>query len=94
MLGLLSLALAVAAFAAPFASALPDGLETVAARLGFAGAARPLWPAPLPDYGAKWLSLGRAGVALVGSLGALLAAGLAWVLARGLGDEPEEESHR
>ena len=94
VLGLLSLALAVAAFAAPFASPLPDGLEAVAERLGFAGAARPLWPAPLPDYGAKWLSLGRAGVALVGSLGALLAAGLAWVLARGLGDKPEEESHR
>jgi len=32
----------------PFASPLPDGLESVAERLGFADAARALWPAPAP----------------------------------------------
>jgi cobalt/nickel transport system permease protein len=92
-LGLLSIALAVAAFAAPFASPLPDGLDSVAERLGFAGAARQLWPAPVPGYGARWLALGRAGVALAGTLGALVAAGLAWGLARGLGSGHDQDSH-
>ena len=68
-LGALVVALAVAAFLAPFASPLPDGLESVAERLGFAGAARALWPAPAPDYALPWVALGRAGTALAGVLG-------------------------
>jgi cobalt/nickel transport system permease protein len=86
-LGALALALAVAAFAAPFASPMPDGLETAAERLGFPEAARRLWPAPLPDYEAPWLVAGRAGTALVGMLGTLAAAALAWALSRGLGTD-------
>src|SRR5512143_780697 len=58
VLGALVVALAVAAFVAPFASPLPDGLESVAERLGFAGAARALWPAPAPDYALPWVALG------------------------------------
>jgi cobalt/nickel transport system permease protein len=92
-LGLVALALAVAAFAAPFASELPDGLESVAERLGFASAARAVWPSPLPDYDVRWLHLGRAGVAVAGVIGTLAAALLAWVIGgrfRGLagGEQP------
>jgi cobalt/nickel transport system permease protein len=93
VLGALVVALAVAAFLAPFASPLPDGLESVAERLGFAGAARALWPAPAPDYALPWAAMGRAGTALAGVLGTLAAAALAWVLSRGLGPR-EAGPHR
>jgi hypothetical protein len=86
------LALAVAAFVAPFASPLPDGLESVAERLGFAPAARALWPAPAPDYELPWAALGRAGTAVAGVLGTAAAAALAWALSRGLG--PREAGHQ
>lgn len=91
-LGILAVALAVAAFLAPFASPLPDGLESVAERLGFADAARALWPAPAPDYEAP--ALGRAGSVLAGVLGTLAAAALAWALSRGLSLPREAEPHR
>jgi len=83
VLGALVVALAVAAFLAPFASPLPDGLESVAERLGFARAARALWPAPAPGYEVPWAALGRAGAALAGVVGTLAAAALAWALSRG-----------
>ncbi len=92
-LGLMVAALAVAAFAAPFASELPDGLESVAERLGFAHAARALWPAPAPDYELPWLRAGRAGAALVGLAGTLAAAALAWALTRRLGRPRAPEPH-
>src|SRR5512143_180905 len=92
VLGALVVALAVAAFVAPFASPLPDGLETLAARLGFANAARALWPAPAPDYALPWVALGRLGTALAGVLGTVAAAALAWGLSRGLG--PREAGHQ
>jgi cobalt/nickel transport system permease protein len=93
-MGLLVAALAVAAFAAPFASTLPDGLEAVAERLGFAGAARGLWPAPAPEYGVPWLAAGRATTAIVGVAGTLAAAALAWALTRRLGNASAPEPHR
>jgi len=92
--GLFAVALAIAAFAAPFASDLPDGLEAVAERLGFAAAARAAWPAPVPDYGASWIHLGRAGVALAGLLGALAAAAVAWLLGRRFAGGEGAGSHR
>jgi len=92
--GLFVLALAVAAFAAPFASSLPDGLETAARRLGFAAAARPLWPAPAPDYEPRWLAASRVGTALAGLVGTLAAAALAWALTRRLGRARAVEPHR
>ncbi len=92
VLGALVVAVAVAAFVAPFASPLPDGLETVAERLGFADAARALWPAVAPGYDLGWAALGRAGTALVGVVGTLAAAALAWGLSRGLG--PREAGHQ
>jgi cobalt/nickel transport system permease protein len=93
-LGLLGLALAAAAFLAPLASPLPDGLESAAERLGFAGAARALWPAPAPDYALPWAALGRAGTAVAGTLGALVTAALAWALSRGLAAPREGGPHR
>ena len=93
VLGGLVVALAVAAFLAPLASPLPDGLESVAERLGFGGAARALWPAPAPDYELPWAALGRAGTAVAGVLGTLAAAALAWMLSRGLGPR-EAGPHR
>jgi cobalt/nickel transport system permease protein len=84
-LGALVVALAVAAFLAPFASPFPDGLESVAERLGFAAAARALWPAPAPGYELPGAALGRVGAALAGVLGTVAAAALAWALSRGLG---------
>ena len=92
--GALVVALAVAAFLAPMASPLPDGLESVAERLGFAGAARALWPAPAPGYELPWAALGRTGAALAGVMGTLAAAVLAWALSRGLGVPPAARPHR
>lgn len=92
--GALVVALAVAAFLAPMASPLPDGLEAAAERLGFAGAARALWPAPAPGYELPWAALGRAGTALAGVVGTLVAAVLAWGLSRGLSAPPEARPHR
>ena len=92
--GVLVVSLVVAAFLAPFASALPDGLESAAERLGFAGAARALWPAPAPDYALPWAALGRVGTALAGVLGTLAASALAWALSRGLAAPPESRPHQ
>jgi cobalt/nickel transport system permease protein len=92
-LGGLVVALAIAAFLAPFASPLPDGLESAAERLGFAEAARALWPAPVPDYALPWAALGRAGTALAGLLGTVAAAALALALSRGLAAPPESRPH-
>jgi cobalt/nickel transport system permease protein len=94
VMGVLVVALAVAAFLAPMASPLPDGLESAAERLGFAEAARALWPAPAPDYELPWVALGRAGTALAGVVGTLAAAVLAWALSRGLGATPAARPHQ
>jgi cobalt/nickel transport system permease protein len=91
--GAFVIALAIAAFASPFASSLPDGLETAAQRLGFAAAAHPLWPAPIRS-GSSWLAASRVGSALLGLAGTLVAAALAWALTRQLGRSPAAELHR
>ena len=83
----------MAAFAAPFASPYPDALESVAERLGFAGATRRLWPAPAPDYVVPWLSVGRATTAIAGLVGTLVAAGIAWGLTRRLAATRDVEPH-
>lgn len=80
--GGLVVAFALAALAAPFASSLPDGLEVVAARLGFEHRAAAAAGAPLPDYavpglGSPWLATALAGVA-----GTLLMLGVSYVLGR------------
>ena len=91
VLGALGLALLVAAFLAPFASRLPDGLEHTALRLGFAAHAKPLLPVPLERYGWFTNALGRLAPLAAGLIGTLVAALLAWTAARGLskaGDVP------
>ena len=68
-----------AVFVLPFASKLPDGLEAVALRLGFASraAARPVVSAPLADYRVP----GVGSLPLAAALAALLGAGLVFSLA-------------
>jgi len=82
---LLGLALLVAAFASPFASSLPDGLESVAEHLGFAARERVVLPGPLADYEVPALARHAAlATAVAGVLGTVLAAALAWLIGRGL----------
>lgn len=70
---------ALLVLAAPFASSLPDGLEHVAERFGFAGRAMPLLDAPLGVGGAgAWPVLAAA------AAGTLAAFALAYGLARAL----------
>jgi cobalt/nickel transport protein len=74
-----ALAAALAAFASPLASSLPDGLERVAIDLGFVHRARAR-RAPAADYETPGLERTALGVAVSGVAGvlsvALLAVGL------------------
>jgi cobalt/nickel transport system permease protein len=81
-----ALAIGLMVLVAPFASSLPDGLEHVAERFGFARLAEASPPAPLPDYtlvplaeASPWLA-----TVLAGALGALVAFVVAWFVARAL----------
>ena len=81
--GLVALGLAV--FLSPFASAFPDGLEWAAAHLGFAPrAVEPAFPAPLPDYSVPGLPSSMGGTMIAGLVGTALAFALSWLLARAL----------
>lgn len=82
----LLLSAALALFVAPFACPWPDGLESVAARLGFDRAAltAPLLAAPLADYRVPGLPAPGLATALAGLLGTLIVFGLALALARAL----------
>ena len=80
----LLVALGLAIFIAPFACGWPDGLEKVAARLGFASAEGPLLHAPLPQYsipGIHWTGLSTA---LAGAAGTLAAFALSYFLSKAL----------
>jgi len=81
-LGLLGAALAVAAFLAPFASALPDGLEKTAETLGFASRARALLP-----------GLAVIAPAVTGVIGTVAAAALAFAVDRKL-RTVDDDAHR
>jgi len=91
--GAFGVALAVAAFLAPFASALPDGLEHAAKRLGFAGRATSLLSAPFPDYVAPFLSSSGLATAAAGLAGTVCAAVVAWTVSRGV-RPPSHDAHR
>ncbi|MBI5831377.1 MAG: energy-coupling factor ABC transporter permease [Armatimonadetes bacterium] len=80
----LALVLALGLALVPLASSLPDGLESVAERQGFAQAAAPARPAPLADYALPgrrvtgFDALGTylsAGVGMVGCAGLMLLVG-------------------
>jgi cobalt/nickel transport system permease protein len=79
--GLLA-ALGVALFAAPFACSWPDGLEAVAAKLGFEHAAHEAAPAPMPDYVFPWIGHEGLATAAAGVVGAIVVFALAVVLSR------------
>jgi cobalt/nickel transport system permease protein len=81
-----ALAIGSMVLVAPFASPLPDGLEHVAERFGFASRALAGQPAPLADYtvtplldASPWLA-----TVIAGGLGTLVAFAVAWFVARAL----------
>ncbi len=80
-LGLL-LSLGLVLFIAPFACPWPDGLEKVAAQLGFEQHGSTLLKSPLADYavpGLKWEGLGTI---VSGVIGTLAVFALAWAVVR------------
>lgn len=83
--GLLA-ALGLVAFVAPFASSLPDGLEHVAEKLGFAATATAPHASPLPDYAVLSLAGDSPllSTVLAGGIGTLVAFAVAWFVARAL----------
>jgi len=90
---LISLGLAV--FVAPFASPWPDGLEKVAARLGFEHrAAAPALASPLPDYTLPGIKSVALSTILAGCIGTGIAFGLAYLLARALTPRPSLARNR
>lgn len=95
------LSLIIAAFAAPFASSAPDGLEAVAEQTGFAETAKEpsAWflsdyslPIPGTDEGTPlW---GKVATATAGLLGTVVVLGLGYLLARRLpGQIAQTEGH-
>ena len=74
--GLLA-ALGVALFAAPFACPWPDGLEAVAAKLGFEHVAHEAAPAPMPDYAFPGITSPAVASAVAGAVGAVVVFGWA-----------------
>jgi cobalt/nickel transport system permease protein len=78
----LLVAVGLVLFVAPAASGWPDGLARVAATLGFeARAAAPVLPAPLAGYVVPGLGRAVPATVLAGVFGAVVAFGLAWLLA-------------
>ena len=90
------IAIAAMVLAAPFASRLPDGLERVAAELGFAARTTARAGAPLDGYDIPWLSAAMPwlGAVITGALGALIAFLVAWALARALAAAPRNAALR
>ena len=80
----LLIALGLAIFVAPFACGWPDGLEQVAATLGFAhhAAGAPSPGAPLPDYAVPGIQSAVFSTAVAGGVGTVIAFVLAYLLAR------------
>jgi cobalt/nickel transport system permease protein len=77
----LLVALAVAVFVAPFACPLPDGLEVVAAKLGFdERASSATLSAVAPEYHIPGIHSATGATALAGALGTLVVFGLALLL--------------
>jgi cobalt/nickel transport system permease protein len=86
----------LAVFVAPFASGRPDGLERVAATLGFEHRAfsQAVVPPLMPDY--RWPGSGSAvaGTILAGLVGTLVVFGLSIILARFLSRRTEVATGR
>lgn len=82
-IGFGGVALLVAALLAPFASALPDGLERAALDLGFAARERPLLSGPIEES-RVFAALGSLAPIAAAVVGTVLAAAVAWMAARSL----------
>jgi cobalt/nickel transport system permease protein len=79
----LLVALGLAIFVAPFACPWPDGLEAVAAKLGFEHqASSPALPALAPDYAVPGIHWAPGATALAGAIGSLVVFALALILGR------------
>ncbi len=86
--------LGVAIFVAPFACPWPDGLESVAAKLGFEHKAiQSAVPAPAPGYQVPGVRWAAGATALAGAVGAVIVFGLALLLARSLVPERKADVH-
>lgn len=79
----LVLAIGLAVFVAPFACPWPDGLESVAKRLGFEHQASPsVIHTPLADYHLPYFGSATTATAVAGLIGTVVAFVAAYVLAR------------
>lgn len=80
------IALGLALFVSPFASPWPDGLEKVAAMLGFGhkASAQPVLASPFADYRIPGVTSAPAATALAGAVGTVVAFLLSFSLARTL----------
>ncbi|MCX7008655.1 MAG: energy-coupling factor ABC transporter permease [Kiritimatiellaeota bacterium] len=81
----LLLALGLVLFIVPFACPWPDGLEKVAAQLGFELHSAPVFKAPRADYAVPGLKWDKLGTILSGVIGTLAAFVLAWSVVRLIG---------
>jgi cobalt/nickel transport system permease protein len=90
---LISLGLVV--FLAPVACSWPDGLEKVAAALGFEHKATetPMVSSPLPDYTVPGIKSAVLSTVVAGSVGTLVAFVLAYLLARFLTQQDRVRAH-
>lgn len=77
----------LAVLASVVASSSPDGLERVAADLGFATHARTMYTAPVPDYAVPGVP-GFFGGALAGLGGSVIVGFVAWAAGRILARRP------
>ena len=80
----LLVAVGLVLFVAPFASPWPDGLQRVAASLGFSPKAAPVLGPPLARYLVPGLGSGPASTAIAGGVGTVVAFGVAYLAARAL----------
>jgi len=95
----LLISIGLALFVSPFACAWPDGLERVAARLGFAHRAvtQPMVAAPLADYRLPWIRSAPLATSLAGAAGTVIVFILAFVVAgivAGSGSRPQQDRRR
>jgi cobalt/nickel transport system permease protein len=85
-MGGLAIALAIAAFLAPFASKWPDGLEFVGEKTGFLSATSPsaALAVPIPEYEMPGIADAKVATALAGLIGTVVVFIAGWVMARAL----------
>jgi len=83
--------LGIAVFLAPFACSWPDGLDSVAEKLGFSHKViAPLLPAPAPDYQVPGIHWATGATALAGAAGTMIVFVLALLLGRWLVPKPKD----